>query len=546
MPGLETSRSRKPAGHLPFSLGLGKAISVNWRHLPYAVALVFGLIGLALTAWHMQTRSHPAIRPGDTFWQLRYEVDFTAGAAGAKVRLSLPGRSRFVRVYRQEVSAPGLVIRRIRPAGSSGPEILLSASQPGSYRVRVELELHRPVRPFGGGLRVSSAGSEQQLASYLQSEPMISLDHPVVQEVLQQFQVPVRSKISLVGRIFDFCTLHLRPAGPKGPQDAAAVLASRQAGPGGRCRAMVALCRQAGIPARLVTGFVFYRGAEHRPRMWVEVWTGVRWESYDPESAMGREMTAWRIPVRYGSGRLVRSQNVAQLQSRFSLLPIAPPEESLPNVETAWTDLFDLTRLPVEMHSAMAVLLLMPLGALVTSVFRTVVGIATLGTFTPALLALSFLYADWQAGLIILAAVLGIGLMSRGPLDRLKLLLVPRLSVMLTLVVLTMVGVVSVLDYTGWTPGPEAVLLPMVIMTMAIERFYLHMEEDGLASAGKLLLGTAVVALCCYGVLQWRTLGRFLLKYPESHFLTMAGMILVGRYTGYRLSELWRFRDFVE
>ncbi len=518
---------------------------MNTRHIPYGVALTLLIGGITLVVWHLQTRTHTPVRPGDSFWKIGYEVDFTATAAGSKVRITLPAENRYGRVYAQEVSAPGLEVRRIRHQHTDNRELLLTASQPGTYRIQVEVALHRTGRPFAREERFSGSGTPQQGVLYLQSEPSIPLEHPVVKESVEALKSQVRTKASLIGRIFDFCSVQLKSGGREGPQDAVGVLTSGQAGPGGRCFAMVALCRQAGIPARLVTGFVLYRSVEPRPRMWVEVWSGNRWESYDPESALGREMAAWRIPVRYGKGTLVRSRGSSSLRARYFLIPVAGPEEGLSGSEETWTDIFDFTRLPVEMHPALEVLLLMPIGALVTSGVRVIIGMTTLGTFTPALLALSFLYADWRTGLIILAAVLTVGLVSRVPLDRLKLLVVPRLSVMLTLVVLTMSGVVSILDYTGWSPGPEAVLLPMVIMTMAIERFYLHMEEDGLASAGKLLVGTALVALCCYGVLQWKSLGRFLLKYPEVHLVTIALLILMGRYTGYRFSEFWRFRDFL-
>jgi len=40
--------------------------------------------------------------------------------------------------------------------------------------------------------------------------------------------------------------------------------------------------------------------------------------------------------------------------------------------------------------------------------------------------------------------------------------------------------------------------------------------------------------------------GEFVLKYPEAHFFTIAVFIMLGRYAGYRLTELWRFRDLVQ
>ena len=37
-----------------------------------------------------------------------------------------------------------------------------------------------------------------------------------------------------------------------------------------------------------------------------------------------------------------------------------------------------------------------------------------------------------------------------------------------------------------------------------------------------------------------------MLTYPETHFFTIAVFVVLGRYAGYRLTELWRFRDLVE
>ena len=61
-------------------------------------------------------------------------------------------------------------------------------------------------------------------------------------------------------------------------------------------------------------------------------------------------------------------------------------------------DIFDLRRLPIELHEVLKVILLLPLGALVTAIVRTIVGLRTFGTFTPTLLALSFVYNDWLTG----------------------------------------------------------------------------------------------------------------------------------------------------
>jgi hypothetical protein len=210
------------------------------------------------------------------------------------------------------------------------------------------------------------------------------------------------------------------------------------------------------------------------------------------------------------------------------------------------TQIFDLTRLPVPMHTVMKILLLLPFAALITSFIRNVIGLGTFGTFAPSLLAMSFIYADWETGLAILIVVVTAGLLGRVWLERLRLLMVPRLSIILTVVILCVVFSVSLFDFLGVTPGAQAVLLPMVILTILIERFHVTVEEDGLVYALQLAVGTVVVALLCFLVLGWDEVGAWVLTYPEVHFFTIAAFILLGRYAGYRFTELWRFRDLVE
>jgi hypothetical protein len=60
-----------------------------------------------------------------------------------------------------------------------------------------------------------------------------------------------------------------------------------------------------------------------------------------------------------------------------------------------------------------------------------------------------------------------------------------------------------------------------------------------------LAAGTLVVGCLIYAVLAWDSVGKFVLVYPEVHFFTIAVFIMLGRYAGYRITELWRFRDLV-
>ena len=138
------------------------------------------------------------------------------------------------------------------------------------------------------------------------------------------------------------------------------------------------------------------------------------------------------------------------------------------------------------------------------------------------------------------------GVVGRSFLERLRLLTVPRLSIILTMVILCVVFGVSILYYMLPEVITEAVLLPMVILTMFIERFHVTMEEDGLVFTLQLAAGTLMVAVLVYLCWDGTKSASLCSTIPKSHFFTIAAFILLGRYAGYRLTELWRFRDLVE
>jgi hypothetical protein len=83
----------------------------------------------------------------------------------------------------------------------------------------------------------------------------------------------------------------------------------------------------------------------------------------------------------------------------------------------------------------------------------------------------------------------------------------------------------------------------MVIMTMTIERMSIVWEERGPADASKQGLGSLLVAATCYLVMGLGMVEHLVFVFPELLFVTLAATLLLGRYTGYRLTELFRFRE---
>lgn len=84
----------------------------------------------------------------------------------------------------------------------------------------------------------------------------------------------------------------------------------------------------------------------------------------------------------------------------------------------------------------------------------------------------------------------------------------------------------------------------MIIIAWTLERMSLIWEEEGKRSAIVQVSGSVLVAVCAYAFMKISQIQYWAFYFPEMLLILLAGIILIGRYTGYRLSELIRFKTF--
>lgn len=496
----------------------------------------------ALVARHVGRTGQP-LAPDESLHVLRYDVTWPDPAANARLRAALPEGTPACRVVGESVDSSGLITDVVRDK-RTGQRHVSAVPVPGveTRRLTVSLRILR-TRSTPSSYPPKSTLSPMAVSTWTRPEAQIQTQDQAVLQALRAISRDQVSRGALVERIYEYCRDSIVGDEEIGAPDAAGAVAQRRATPLGRARAMVALCRAAKVPARLVCGFSIRSENPAEVRVWVESRSGKRWVPFDPEHGHAGRLPNHYLPVRRGEAVPVWTDSGQTGPVAYSVR-LAPREagHSRARSGTAW-DILDLRRLPIGMQQALIVLLLLPVGALITAVWRNLIGLQTFGTFTPALLAMSFLYADWRTGGLVLVAIFLTALAGRSLLNRLRLLMVPRLGIILTLAVLCVAGAISAFDYFGLTPSAQAVILPLVVLTMMVERFFIRSEEDGTRAAVKLLTTTVVVAACCYAALAWQYLGRLVLRYPELEFFVAAALLLLGRYSGYRLTELVRFRD---
>jgi hypothetical protein len=300
------------------------------------------------------------------------------------------------------------------------------------------------------------------------------------------------------------------------------------------------------MPARVVNGFRlenFSRDAELR--QWLEVYKHGSWHRYNLES--GAPMVDLGIlPWWHGQEKLVHVTGGKRVKSRVSVRLNKEPAA----LGAMWREQhirpilhkYSLLGLPIETQVVFQTLLTIPVGVFLLLLLKNIIGIKTIGTFTPVLIALAFREIPLFWGVLLFSLVVGLGLVVRFYFDRLKLSRTPRLTAVLIVVVI-LTGFISIGSYhLGVYQGLTVTLFPMVILAMTIERISVVWEKRGSMEAIQKGLGSLLVAITAYMMMDLDIVKHLVLMFPELLLVLLAATLLLGYYSGNSLSKLIRIR----
>ena len=226
------------------------------------------------------------------------------------------------------------------------------------------------------------------------------------------------------------------------------------------------------------------------------------------------------------------------MKSITSSLSLAGKRAKLANQETSFG--FSVFNLPLNEQNTIKWLTIFPLAILVIVLIRNVVGILTMGTFTPMLIALALVKTGLVPGLICFSIILAVGLLLRSVLSRLNLLLVPRISAVVIFVIL-MMQLMTILGYRFSVDiGLSAVFFPIIIMA------WITWEEEGSSNALREVFFSVIAAIITYAIISNEVIRHIMFVFNELNLVILFIVMLLGTYTGYRLTELKRFAPLVK
>jgi hypothetical protein len=192
-------------------------------------------------------------------------------------------------------------------------------------------------------------------------------------------------------------------------------------------------------------------------------------------------------------------------------------------------------------------ILILPIIATFIAFLRQVAGVKAFGIYTPLLVTFAFLATNGlRYGIVIFVTIILIGMLMRFVLKSFRLLYLPRVAIMLTVVALSILFMLALGGSLRRTGLASVSIFPILIMITLVEKFIAVQIEKGDRAAVILAIETLVISIFGFYIASWEMLIRFITVYPWIILFTIPVNILLGKWTGLRISEYFRFGKIIK
>lgn len=493
---------------------------------PYSLYILVGallVLGLGLSWYRHVTFGVPWLPQVDRqIWSIEARVEFQASGEPVRVSLVVPSAQPGFEPLSEFTASPGYGLTFVEEGGARRAEWSVRSAR-GSQTLYYQVDV--AVRP--DDFR-NNRGVPPPINSFNYAGPEATAVDQLIARATERSADPftfARELIKEFNREAELAKL-LEQSRPR--QDW-----------------LVEMLQKAGVSARLVHVLNLEDGRRRQLAVnYLQVFDGDRYTLFDPASgAQGQAPN--QLLWEQHAGSLVDVIGGHNSQVTFSILEQEVPASQVAAIrDLNATNPLDISihSLPVAEQTLFKGILLIPVGILIVVIFRILVGLKTSGTFMPVLIAIAFIQTSLVTGLVGFFLIVGVGLMIRSYLSQHNLLLVARISAVIISVII-IIALLAIGAYSlGLSEGLKITFFPMIILAWTIERMSILWEEEGSKEVMKQGGGSLLVAILAYLAMQSAVLRHLMFNFIGLQFVCMALVLLLGRYTGYRLFELKRFR----
>lgn len=510
------------------------------------IDVVLLLLAIALMmALPLQNASLTQMIQPQQVYDYRLRMQFDDTPREVSVTTYLPKATARQQVLLENTEATGLDQQRYHiPSGLVGQWYGDGKAATIDYRALVKTEAYR----FDLDESLSFDVAEPEAwPETLASTDVIQANHPEIAQLWQTIKpLDDNALLPALQAIYNY-TQNLETLAFKGTTDALTALRLGAASCNGKSRLFVALARHMGLPARLVGGVILSEGRKRTSHQWLEVNIQQQWVPFDPTNGYFAELPAHYLELYVGDQALFKRTADINFDYYFDINAkiIAPSLYEFSGEEAGLARVLSLQAVLKALNmpaQAAAILLCLPLCALMVTVLRNLFGLKSFGIFMPMLVASACSLIGLYTGLLGLSVIVGFGMLCHIALAKIKMLKIPRLAALITIVsAATLLLLITVKQLSTLQVGVLS-LFPVVIISFLADKMSELAEEQLWQELLLTLLGTLLIVACCYQVISSATLLGLLVLFPEVFLLILAAQIYLGCWTGLRINELLRFK----
>ncbi|MGL5948511.1 MAG: inactive transglutaminase family protein [Aeromonas sp.] len=490
------------------------------------VALLF-IVGLGMTIYHHVALDVP-FTPGEKrqIWSIEAKLEFEANNEPVMASLAIPGTQPGFTLLNETAASPGYGLAFVGKQGAGRAEwSIRQASGRQELYYRAEMMADDHAKP-------NALSSAPVLEKQIESEPFAT----AIAQILDRAKE----------RSADSYTLTREIIKEMGRQEQNAELLKNHKR---RSQLIAEMLHHADVPARVVHALTLEDGRRRQELVdYLQVFNSpTEYQLFNPstgEQGQPENLLLWE----YNSGALLDVTGGFNSKVSFSMIEQEQPVNVALAQKFAQSDKLDFSihSLPLEEQALFKGLLLIPIGVLMVVFLRVIVGIKTSGTFMPVLIAVAFIQTSLVTGLVGFLLIVGVGLVIRSYLSRLNLLLVARISAIIIMVI-SMIGIFSAFAFKlGLTDGMKITFFPMIILSWTIERMSILWEEEGPKEVVRQGGGSLLVSVIAYLAMDNELIRHLTFNFLGLQLVLMATVLVMGNYTGYKLSELKRFKPLLD
>lgn len=208
----------------------------------------------------------------------------------------------------------------------------------------------------------------------------------------------------------------------------------------------------------------------------------------------------------------------------------------LPSLGHDLNQTLSLTRIPPGDRESVLYMLLIPTGAVLIALTRMTLGIRVIG-FRAILIAVGFQVSGFLPSIILIAVMVGLVVLVRPVLVRLRLPSVARLSVIMCLAVVVLIASLLAAPWLHSDTLWRVAFFPVIVLGLLAEGIAKTLDQDSGPAAVWRTSATIGIALLIAAFSQIPVVREIAIEFPELIFTQIVSIVLISEFLDLRLLQ---------